>query len=70
MNKPGTSVTALLERLESEFETADGRTARLCRDARGNYWVIEGAQGAALALGIHPSTLRGRIRKLGIRKAR
>jgi len=33
-------------------------------------WVIEGEQGAALALGLHPSTLRGRIRKLGIRKAR
>ena len=44
MNKPGISVTALLERLESEFETADGRTARLCRDAQGNYWVIDGAE--------------------------
>src|SRR5262245_14679602 len=44
MNKPSISVTALLERLESEFETADGRTARLCRDAHGNYWVIDGAE--------------------------
>jgi DNA-binding NtrC family response regulator len=32
-------------------------------------WVIEGSQGAALALGVHPSTLRGRIRRLGIRKS-
>jgi transcriptional regulator with GAF, ATPase, and Fis domain len=32
--------------------------------------VIEGEQGAALALGLNPSTLRGRMRKLGIRKTR
>jgi DNA-binding NtrC family response regulator len=32
-------------------------------------WVIEGAQGAALALGVNPSTLRGRMRKLDIRKS-
>ena len=31
-------------------------------------WVIEGAQGAARKLGLNPSTLRGRMRKLGIRK--
>jgi DNA-binding NtrC family response regulator len=33
-------------------------------------WVIEGEHGAALALGLNPSTLRGRMRKLGIRKTR
>jgi formate hydrogenlyase transcriptional activator len=33
-------------------------------------WVIEGKQGAAALLGLNPSTLRGRLRKLGIRKAR
>jgi transcriptional regulator with GAF, ATPase, and Fis domain len=33
-------------------------------------WVIEGGRGAALALGVNPSTLRGRMRKLGIRKSR
>ncbi|HEX9719308.1 MAG TPA: hypothetical protein VGA59_06210 [Ramlibacter sp.] len=32
-------------------------------------WVIEGERGAALTPGMHPSTLRGRMRKLGIRKA-
>jgi len=31
-------------------------------------WVIEGGAGAAVALGLNPSTLRGRLRKLGIRK--
>ncbi len=31
--------------------------------------VIEGDAGAARLLGLHPSTLRGRMRKLGIRKS-
>ena len=44
MNKAEISLTTLLERLESEFETADGRTVRLCRDASGNYWVVDGAE--------------------------
>ena len=35
-------------------------------DASG--WVIEGEAGAAQWLGLNPSTLRGRMRKLGIRK--
>jgi transcriptional regulator with GAF, ATPase, and Fis domain len=33
-------------------------------------WVIEGSHGAARALGIKPSTLRGRMRKHGIQKWR
>jgi len=32
-------------------------------------WTIEGERGAARVLGLNPSTLRGRMRKLGIRKA-
>jgi len=31
-------------------------------------WAIEGEKGAARMLGLNPSTLRGRLRKLGIRK--
>jgi len=31
-------------------------------------WQIEGERGAARVLGLNPSTLRGRLRKLGIRK--
>jgi len=31
-------------------------------------WAIEGERGAARMLGLNPSTLRGRLRKLGIRK--
>jgi hypothetical protein len=44
MNKPDTSLTTLLERIESEAQIADGRTVRLCRDASGNYWVVDGAE--------------------------
>ncbi|HNM43246.1 helix-turn-helix domain-containing protein [Plasticicumulans sp.] len=32
--------------------------------------VIEGPKGAAAALGLHPSTLRSRMQKLGIRTRR
>ena len=32
-------------------------------------WRIEGPQGAALVLGINPSTLRSRIKKFGIRRS-
>jgi transcriptional regulator with GAF, ATPase, and Fis domain len=31
-------------------------------------WRVEGANGAAAVLGLHPSTLRSRMRKLGINK--
>src|SRR5262249_37954517 len=30
-------------------------------------WVIEGPNGAAAALGLHPNTLRSRLKKLGVR---
>jgi len=32
-------------------------------------WRIEGKHGAAAILGLNPSTLRGRMRKLGIQRA-
>ncbi|MBH0195817.1 MAG: sigma 54-interacting transcriptional regulator [Nitrospira sp.] len=34
------------------------------------HWVIEGNQGAATRLGLHPNTLRSRMQKLGIKKSR
>jgi transcriptional regulator with GAF, ATPase, and Fis domain len=33
-------------------------------------WVIEGKQGAAVRLGLHPNTLRSRMQRLGIKKPR
>ncbi len=44
MNEPGISVSKLLERTEYEIETANGRTARVCRDERGDFWVVDGAE--------------------------
>ena len=31
-------------------------------------WVIEGQRGAARQLGLHPNTLRSRLKKLGIKR--
>jgi transcriptional regulator with GAF, ATPase, and Fis domain len=33
-------------------------------------WVIEGPQGAARRLGLHPNTLRSRLARLGIKRPR
>jgi DNA-binding NtrC family response regulator len=42
--------------------------AHITRVLECTRWVIEGERGAARILGLNPSTLRGRLRKLGIRK--
>jgi transcriptional regulator with GAF, ATPase, and Fis domain len=44
--------------------------AHICRILDATGWRIEGDHGAARTLGLNPSTLRGRMRKLGIRKTR
>jgi DNA-binding NtrC family response regulator len=46
----------------------DIERAHIQRVLQQAHWVIEGEQGAALALGLNPSTLRSRMRKLAIRK--
>jgi transcriptional regulator with GAF, ATPase, and Fis domain len=32
------------------------------------HWVIEGPTGAAIILGLHPNTLRSRMKKLSIER--
>jgi transcriptional regulator with GAF, ATPase, and Fis domain len=32
-------------------------------------WIVQGSRGAAKILGLHPNTLRSRMKKLGIRRA-
>ncbi len=57
---------------------ADGRSSSLEDVERAHIidtlctcgWVIEGAKGAARRLEIHPNTLRSRMKKLGIVRAR
>ena len=68
----------LMDMLESASFHAEGRTqektlARIERDhmlrvLEECYWRIEGQNGAAKILGLNPNTLRGRMRKLGIRR--
>jgi DNA-binding NtrC family response regulator len=46
----------------------DMERAHIRRVLDDTRWQIEGERGAARILGLNPSTLRGRLRKLGIRK--
>jgi formate hydrogenlyase transcriptional activator len=47
----------------------DVERAHILRMLHASAWRIEGARGAARALGLKPSTLRSRMRKLGVRRA-
>ena len=42
--------------------------AHIFRILQDTNWIIEGKQGAATRLGLHPNTLRSRMQKLGIKK--
>jgi transcriptional regulator of acetoin/glycerol metabolism len=45
------------------YETERNQILKILSEAR---WRIEGKDGAAAILGLHPSTLRARMHKLGI----
>jgi transcriptional regulator with GAF, ATPase, and Fis domain len=62
---PRTGATAPASGTLDEVERA-----HILRVLEDNGWVIEGDQGAAATLGVNPSTLRGRLRKLGITRTR
>jgi formate hydrogenlyase transcriptional activator len=47
---------------------ADGERRQIRAALRDANWVIEGAHGAAMRLGLHPNTLRSRMKRLGIRR--
>jgi transcriptional regulator of acetoin/glycerol metabolism len=47
----------------------DVERAHILRVLHANAWRIEGPRGAAVALGLKPSTLRSRMRKLGVRRS-
>jgi len=59
-----TPVVAGTESL-SFFDVSRRHIAQALENAR---WVIEGPQGAAAILGLSPSTLRSRVKKLGLRR--
>ncbi|MEQ1891709.1 MAG: sigma 54-interacting transcriptional regulator [Planctomycetota bacterium] len=56
---PAPAPAATLEEVERAHVRATLEAAR---------WVIEGPLGAAKALGLHPNTLRSRMKRLGIRR--
>jgi DNA-binding NtrC family response regulator len=65
----GTGVRADAAPAELQAGTLeDVERAHIRRVLDQTRWAIEGRQGAAAVLGLNPSTLRGRMRKLGIRK--
>ena len=51
---------------EDLYSLADVQRAHIQRVLQSTHWRIEGATGAAKILGLCPSTLRTRMRKLGI----
>ena len=52
-------------------ETLDESQRQLIvRTLEKTYWRVEGPAGAAALLGVHPNTLRSRMKKLGIMKPR
>ena len=53
----------------SHIVLADVERAHIIRILQARGWRIEGVRGAAAALGLKPSTLRSRMRKLGIHRA-
>jgi transcriptional regulator with GAF, ATPase, and Fis domain len=76
---PG-STLQLLEALTPEVDEApteapstlltDVERTHILRVLHASAWRIEGPRGAARALGLKPSTLRSRMRKLGVQRSR
>jgi transcriptional regulator with GAF, ATPase, and Fis domain len=52
--------------LEYEGTLADVERKYMTRVLQASNWRIEGKDGAADRLGLHPNTMRFRMRKLGI----
>jgi formate hydrogenlyase transcriptional activator len=53
-----------------EGTLAEVERAQIIETLKRTQWVIEGPRGAARLLGLHPNTLRSRMKKLEIRRAR
>lgn len=69
VQRPLPSARPFAEAPASRSLAAVGREHILTTLAKTN-WVIEGASGAAQVLGLHPNTLRSRMKKLGIVRPR
>jgi len=65
----GETLTRDAAREEMSGRLVDVERVHILRVLRRTGWVIEGRNGAAKVLGLHPNTLRYRMRKLGIRRS-
>jgi transcriptional regulator with GAF, ATPase, and Fis domain len=75
LNPAGSLDRAVVERADDIREPAWGsgtleevERTHISKVLASTGWTIEGSRGAARILGLNPSTLRGRMRKLGIKK--
>ncbi|MBE0556238.1 MAG: hypothetical protein IH628_03315 [Proteobacteria bacterium] len=57
------SSTSLLSTVRTMEETERNQILKILSETR---WRIEGKDGTATILGLHPSTLRARMRKFGV----
>jgi formate hydrogenlyase transcriptional activator len=68
--RPHPPAPAVVERADSDGgDLASVQRDHILNTLRKTNWVIEGARGAASALGMKPATLRHRMKKLGISRA-
>jgi len=65
----GDDPASATEAAEATRSLADAQRGHILDVLRATNWVIDGDDGAARRLGLKPSTLRNRLKKLGIRRA-
>jgi DNA-binding NtrC family response regulator len=65
---PGSLPPPTAQAWDLEASLEDVERSHILRVLERTQWAIEGERGAARILGLNPSTLRGRLRKLSIRK--
>ena len=56
------------EQLSSNSRLQDVERSHILQILEESNWVIEGKRGAAVRLGLHSSTLRDRMKKMGIKR--
>ena len=56
------------QKLEIPLRLADAERLHIVSILKRTGWVIDGPKGAAKILGLHPNTLRGRVKRLGINR--
>ena len=65
-----TSQPSTVDRQPASGSLADMERSHIESVLAQTHWMIEGGHGAARILNLHPSTLRSRMRKLGIKRPR